>query len=129
MLIDGTTFSEVFLNLSGDPRLNRHQQSAAYRIGAWQADQEEFARQFRAAEDACDEAAMRELDELGAIHLAARPFRFGPPIAGGRVFLCEGNEFHVYHAYANDTMEVRLDGSAPRPPEVARPRRRSEKSP
>ena len=119
MLIDGTSFSEVFLNLSGDPRLNRHQQSAAYRIGAWQQDQEEFARQFRAAEDARDEAAMAELDELGAIHLAARPFRFGPPIPGGRLFLCEGNEFHVYHSHDPDTMDVRLDG-----PTDAKPRRR-----
>jgi hypothetical protein len=114
MLIDGTTLSEVFLNLSGDPRLNRHQQSVAYRIGTWQQDQEDFARQFQAAEDANDEPAMTELDELFTIHLAARPFRFGPPTPGARVLLCEGHQFHVYHSHAANTMEVRLNGQATR---------------
>jgi hypothetical protein len=108
MLIDGTCFSEVFMNLSGDPRLNRAQQGAAYRIGAWQQDQEHLAAQFRSAEDGHDEAAQRELDELATIHLNTRPFRFGPPLPGGKVFLCEGSEFYVYPMRGDETMNVEL---------------------
>lgn len=109
MLIDGATLSEMFLNLSGDPRLNRYQQSAAYKIGMWQQDQEGLAAQFREAEDRGDEAAQRELDELGMIHRAARPFRFGVVIPGCRVFVCEGCQFFVTPTPGGTTMAVEFE--------------------
>jgi hypothetical protein len=107
MRIDGTCYSEVFMDLSGDPRLNRTQQDAAYRIAVWQQDQEHFQARWRDAEDRNDTAAMAELDELGALHLQARPFRFGPIRAGVRVFVSDECGFAV-SAVTAGVMNVEL---------------------